>query len=57
MNLIESYIDDDGETKIRRTWACCEEIWVKTFDPEDLEQAAWTPVCPKCGGFDGSFFA
>jgi len=56
MNLVEEYIDDDNRVRIKRTWECCGRTWVKTIDPGDLKEAAWTPVCTRCGGFDGSFF-
>lgn len=56
MNLVEQHIDDSGQLKIRRTWQCCGATWSKEIDPKDLEEVAWTPVCPKCGGFDGTFF-
>jgi hypothetical protein len=55
MNLVEKYIDKDGKTKIKRTWMCCGQVWNKEIEPSNLEEVAWTPVCHKCGGFDGTF--
>lgn len=57
MKVVEEYVDKDGEIKIKRMWYCCGETWEKELSPNDLEEVAWTPVCPYCGGFDGSLFA
>lgn len=60
MRMFESFIDGcltkSGDLEILRTWECCGNHWTKQFLFNDLEAAAWTPVCPKCGGFDGTFF-
>jgi len=57
MNVVEKYIDEeDGQCKLKRTWTCCGNIWCKEIKPNDLNEIAWTPICPKCGGFDGTLF-
>jgi len=50
MRVMESF---EGNKVIRR-WYCCGHKWQKTFEFSDLEAASWTPVCPKCEGWDES---
>jgi hypothetical protein len=61
MQLIETTDVDEPFVK-KRVWICCGESWekqLKLFNPLDvdsIEEWAFTPVCPSCGGFDGSLF-
>ncbi len=57
MHLDEQSGDDEEGPFTYRLWACCEKEWYRKLRPsESLEDWAWTPVCPICGGFDGSLF-
>jgi hypothetical protein len=49
-------LTDSGKLEIFRSWECCGNRWTKNFPYDDLEAASWTPVCPSCGGFDGTLF-
>jgi hypothetical protein len=49
--------EDGGKILFFRKWFCCGHIWTKYIEQgAPLEEFAWTPVCPTCGGFDGVLF-
>jgi hypothetical protein len=56
MHVTETSFERDGDVFFRRIWRCHGHTWEKEFRWNDLEGAAWCPVCPTCEDFDGTFF-
>lgn len=56
MRLYETSFEEDGVVYFKRTWECHGQRWHRMFRYDDLEAAAYTPVCEICEDFDGSLF-
>lgn len=57
MRLEEWTAEEDGKVTIYRIWKCCGKEWYRNYPlPTTFDSLSWTPVCPSCGGFDGTLF-
>lgn len=56
MKVDEKTFIKNGIVYFQRIWTCHGETWEYMFAWDDLNGAAWCPVCNVCGGFDGALF-
>ena len=46
----------DGVVYYLRAWVCCDNVWTNKIKWDDLEALGNCPICPDCGGYDGTIF-
>lgn len=56
MYVTEELDEIGGVAHFNKVWVCCGHVWTKSIKWDDLEALGWCPVCPDCGGYDGSLF-